>query len=271
MTTHYFSVIPGSTGPVGADQITDIFTNIRQLVSPAGAIATWLARFTGTYTAIQTARLSQAYYDLTDAGLFDKLDALYVRGSTEADSLLNWVPGGNVAVNNGADWASSEGFNLNGSSAYVDLAFAPSKFTLSSGCVFARIDDGGSLNVGTPLMGRKAGSTTDTIRLYPNYTASTSAARLNSITSLSVIGPGEVTGLWSIVRTGDDLRLAHNGVQLGTNTSTATALPPSLAIGCNSTTFGNPQHVSAMGYGSALTVTEQATLSEILSAINRTI
>jgi len=243
-------------------------TNIRPVVAPAGRVKTELLdRLTGAYTAFQIARLSQTYFDLQDSGILAKLDGLFIRGLTAADSLINWVAGKPNAVNQGAAFSAGAGggFTGDGTASWVDMAFAPTTYTLANAGLLAFVQ---SAVPGTDKHVIGGGSTTlANARLA--FTPTQVTARLNTTTATVASYSADRSGLWTVHRAGWQ-SIRRNGDLIASSQVAAAALPNALSLFREGGTYG-AHTVSAFGYGGNLGEAEARRLADILTAHHRAI
>lgn len=272
MARQRFQIVPGAIG--GSAQIT----NLKALMAPRGTVKTKLLdRLSGSYTDVQRSMMCWTWFQLLDAGLFDKLDMICIKGRNAADSLINWKFGRGGATNNGAAWSQSLGFTTNGSSSWINLNFSPELFTIPDASIFAYVPDGVDLAADAMLMGRAVGGAGGQyVRLAPVSSVEGSAsARIN--TSGSVIGPrpnpADHAGLWCAnMYGGANQSLTQRNVTVATDTRTAaTPLQSSLAIGTDNGSLWGAVSVGAFGYGGNLQSADRQALSDILDTHFRAI
>lgn len=191
-----FQVVPGTVAPAAAPPL--MLTGIRQVYSPPRVLrAALLDRLTGVYSAIRIARLGQTWRDLRNSGLLGKLDALYIRGMAEADSLLNWVVGNPDAINQGASFGPL-GLTGDGVSDWVQMGWTPTRFTQVNASMFAMVQ-AVTPGVDKPVI---CGGSPTAANARLNFTSTQAAARLNSSTSTIANYSADRTGLWSVHRAG---------------------------------------------------------------------
>lgn len=257
-----FTLVPGLVAGAGGED--NPLTSIHMKTPPVGRFKTELFdRLTGTYTPYRVNALATAYFALRDSGILAKLDGLFLRGRSQADSLLNWVPGRPNASNVGGTFAAGTGFALDGVDDYLDMNAAFDRFTQTSAAVFAHVIEADA-NTNTPLIGRPGGS--DLIRIFPNQTQSSTpiaSGRLNGAATLVAEYSASRLGLWGMGRNGGSRELTRAGALLASGTEAATGIPSGLTVGRNTTAYGR-YTVSAFGYGSYLTPAEMVTLSAII-------
>lgn len=266
-----FKVAVGQSAPDGAE--VNPLTNIRPLVPPVGRVKTQLIDpLTGSYSAIQTARIARTFFALLDAGILQKLDGLFIRGLTANDSLMNWVNGRPAATNFGAAFTAGQGFALDGVDDYINMNVSFSRFTQSSATVFVLAPSVPAVH-NAPLIGRGAEGV-DSARIIPYLFAGGEAGasgRLNGTeTALAKPYTGPVTGLWGVGRLGEQQNLTLGGNVLAQGTVPLANVNSSIVVGRHITAFGQFV-VSAFGYGGYLTPAEMVALNEILAAHHRAV
>ena len=129
MTSYSVTVKPGVTAPVGAVDVP--LTNLRPSMQPVGPIKAIMDQLTGTYTALERARIAQTWFDLYDAGLFNKLDQLNLFGRTLNDCLIPWVPTAPTIITGGTGGLGGAGQGLqfvSGEGDFLETGYNPSTF-----------------------------------------------------------------------------------------------------------------------------------------------
>ncbi|MFN7002172.1 MAG: hypothetical protein ACK4NW_01935, partial [Roseinatronobacter sp.] len=249
MATYKFTVLPGVEAPLSAPALN--LTNIRPTVAPAGRVKALLDRLSGTYTAFEQAHISQAFFDLADAGIMDRLDMFAVRLKTQGDSLTNWIDNGRTTQNNGATFTAGVGHVTNGTSSFIDLQYALGQFQGGDASLFGYLPPG---SPGGRFFGR-AGSGGNAVAQI-EVGATNTGLRLNygSNTPSAAHGGDTTDRLWSVVNIGDANIGYRDGNLFAQGTPGVTQVTPNqgIAIGKDNASFFATT-VSAFGYGASLT------------------
>jgi hypothetical protein len=245
-------------------------TNIRPVVPPAGRVKDEIIdRLTGTYTALQIARISQTFYDLLETGILDLLDGLYIRGLNEDDSLINWVTGQPDAINYGATYGAS-GFTSDGVDDWISMEFSPVKSLTNRMTLFV-FTQAVTLGTSAFVLGGSSLSASSLTNARLTFSTTNVISRLSSTTSMSTPYTGDRSGLWTIHRGGNFLTLRRNGVTLETEEIPfVDDFPNNLSVFREGNTYA-AHTVSAFGYGDILSQDQATRLSQILSDHHRTI
>lgn len=264
MATYKFTVQPGVEAPAGAPALG--LTNIRPVVEPAGRVKALLDRLSGNYTAFQEARIAQTFFDLSDAGILDRLDLLCIRGLNLADSLMNWA-GEREVTNHDATFTDGLGMVTDGSASYIDLNWEAGNYQLGDASLFGFLPDGSPAG---QFFGR-AGSGPMRAQINVSAGGANTAVRLNY--QESTIAPhGDIrTGvLWSVAEaSGANLLYRDSDLLVTGSPASSYGLPTGgIAIGTDNFANWMATAVSAFGYGGALTAEQFGVLSGAIKSMH---
>lgn len=219
-----------------------------------------------------TARLrliDQTIRDLIDAGVWAKLDLLYVLGAeTSVAALLNWKnPGTNtLTAANSPTFTIDRGYTGNSaSSAHLDSGVAMTALThyqLNDAHVsFWQLNDiaESTFNTGDTLA-------TGTSRTNARSAGNNYVTRLNDVTSHSFAN-ADARGFYTISRSGSSGYSKYkDGASVATPVATSTAVPTgNFSILRSNAVYANAQMFFA-SVGAALTAGEVSDLYDILNA-----
>ncbi len=225
-------------------------------------------------SAPQRARYDKLFRALVTAGVYSKLDALYVtKAEHSATALTNLIQasyGGTLAGAANPTFTADLGFTGT-ATGYIDTGFNPTtavspKFTRNNACIFAW-----SMSQQTSLTGAIFGALSGGAwnYIYPRITAGTADMRLNGLgTGLEENRDGTGFRLGSrVAASGAGAYTSYfNGSTVGTETSASSA--PQNANFCllrNASDFFNGGIVAATGFGQGLNSTEQGALFNALN------
>lgn len=193
-----------------------------------GALEQFLVRLTTPPTTARIAAYSALIEALVDAGVWTKLDALYIYAAADqATALTNLVSSsyGSTAVNS-PGFTADLGFAGNGSSSYIDTNFTPS----TAGGNFVQ----NSAHYSAWVLTSRAGATKAAIGtadgtkrsyMYNYYTDNNFYGLLNDDTTGAIAGSGSA-GLFAVDRALAATRNAYkNGGSIGARSATSTGLP----------------------------------------------
>lgn len=214
---------------------------------------------------------------LKSAGVWNKLDTLYVFAAADAQSaLLNWKSSsyGASAVNT-PTFTTDRGYVSNGTTSYLDTGFIPStngvNFAQNSASIGVWIRSTQS-DVAAPLIAAGASDPTKSAILAAWRSVVGIGTQLNDLTS-GTVGSGIATriGLSVLDRSAGTREAYRNGASIGTDSVTSVGLPTVAAYVCcrnnNGTASGfTTDQISAHFMGSHLTAAEHLALYNALSA-----
>lgn len=224
------------------------------------------ARMSTPPTAARKNLISKTIRALKTAGIWDKLDVLYLLAAADSQAaLLNWKGATYDATNNGAAFTADRGFTGDGAGDYIDTNYGSldGQFSATSH-TFGRVLRVGSSNAYTD-MGAWDGSTSSTFaRVHGDVNGlSWNSGLAGGVSGLSIVGH------MSISRVGATATAYRNGLLLGSSSNTFTASGHEFFLlalnnGGSASAFTTSQ-MSAAWLGAALTAGETATLHAILS------
>lgn len=221
------------------------------------------ARMSTPPTAARKNLISKTIRALKTAGIWDKLDVLYLLAAADSQAaLLNWKGATYDATNNGAAFTADRGFTGDGAADYISTGYEPGdgQFAAANHC-FGRHMRVANINnlwdMGARLLGNQVRIQSDGAGTYA-YDGGASVA-----TGLS--GLGNI----SVSHVGGTMFLYRNGLLVGSASATLTVFAYEiflLAYNDSGSSAGHAQgQISAAWLGAALTAGETATLHAILS------
>lgn len=224
-------------------------------------------RLTTQPTALRASQYNALIGALVAAGVWAKLDALYVLAAADEDTArINLISSSFACINGvaGLSFVADQGGTGNGSNAQWDTQYNLS----SSGTNYTQNDAG--LFVWQTKTGTDAGGTFGTNAgtgsyIYPRYTDGNYYIRANQGSDVTTaIGTG--AGLYLVVRTGAAAgRFDINGSEVTTFTTSSTALVNStMRIGKSGGDFYSGKIVCA-GLGGSLNATQSTALYNALN------
>lgn len=225
-----------------------------------------LARMATAPTAIQTAAINRLFYDLKTAGVFSKLDALWMGVNTsEADSYLNFVANAlTLTPNGGVSYSAAAGWQFSGEN-WLSTGFNPAtaggKYGKDSASFGVLVAD--AINTGT-FMGAYNGIS----GLSLSRQGSTLTGRLNSGAAITgTINPAG-TSLFSVSRVSDkdvSLYVGHTKVAAASIASDA-PINTTVTIGRsrNDPLYYTTARIAAAYIGSGLTAIEILALNDAI-------
>lgn len=232
------------------------------------------ARFTTAPSRKYKRAIDQLIRALKKAGVWTKLDALYVFAAANSQSaVLNWIANAyNATLVDSANvtFTAGVGFAGNGSSSYVDSNFDP---TTASSPQFQRnsLTFGFWSNTAAVVASSAAGflNTTGVTRTA-RFTGDVVNGRANQATATASAGGSctDGTGLHLVIRSASSaVRVTQNGATLGSNaTSSVAPVAGSLRFGSASASIFSTVQFRAGVIGAALSTTEDAAMYAALSA-----
>jgi hypothetical protein len=228
------------------------------------------AAFSVAPTAQRRYAIDRAVRSLIAAGIWAKLDALYVLAAADSQAArINWIaPRTFTATNvNTATFTQDRGFTGNGTTSYIDstfdLASATSpKYTQNSASYFGRSLTNAQSNSGFIGTGG-ASATLFNNRLVARNTSDLFLCRVNGNGAQTSVANTNSTGFYAGNRTtSSDIQCYKDGSSVGTQT--ATSQTPDTGTFCagraGSTTF-NDYQIASFGFGQSLSAAEHASLA----------
>lgn len=243
-----------------------------------------IERFEVPPTPERAALINDTLAALIDAGLFAKLDCLYLVGADEQCSRQNWVRDAyNLVANGGPVFTADRGWLGNGNNSGVGTAelltgFNPvtagGSFQQDSACLGFYVNDSPAPTTGSSFdyAGGNGSSSSGASFIRPLGTSTIMVARLNSSATANItldVDKRTRLGMKSVSRLSSSEIVGYaNGVKQGaavSNTSAA-ALSAELRIlhaGLATTTYGQDR-VAAVFWGGSLTDEEMSDLYDII-------
>lgn len=209
---------------IGGVATSTAFT-LPAITASAIAAAELVARMDVLPTAGRRALIESLIYDLMVAGVWEKLDGLYVFAAHDIQAArLNWISGGmqDCTSVNSPVFQPDRGFTGDGASAYLDTnttGAALSKFAQDDASVGVYVRTSNTAD-GEREMG--AGSF---LYLATRWNGTSSATRLNSTTQLLAAHGGTTTGLFTATRDDTTAYLYRGATQLGSTTAVLSDIP----------------------------------------------
>lgn len=235
---------------------TDTFSITTVANSEASAL---IARFTADPGTARRALVDGLVGDLKAAGVWSKLDALWVLAAhDEQAARLNWLSASyGLTKVNAPTFAVDLGYTGDGSSAYLDTGFndltGTAQYLQDSfhlGCYCNLNNGGGNSHIGT----------TSAVTTRINASTTQLATRVHSATSFNT-STNAAVGHNVITRDGStSSRALHNGASVGASSAASTApTSANLAIFRSASSY-NADRIAAAHLGAFLTPTEVSNL-----------
>ena len=261
-------------GPIALPMVRALARPVVRSRSPLAAETTALvARFSGAPSLDRKVKIDTLIKALKVAGVWAKLDALYVLAAHDAQAAQrNWIADAyNLTPTNAPTFTADRGYAGNGSTSYLDTGFNPS----TAAGKFQRND------AYFGIWSRTAGQTTascagyfsgtDGVSILPRSASNLMTGRINQAAADDTSPTSTVTdgsGLFGVTRTGASaLRLARNGAELDTGTTASTALVNgNFRLGSIGAVGFSTIELSAGLIGSQLTVAEETAAYAALNA-----
>ncbi len=256
--------------------MTIIRSPVRSIVSSSarsavGSDAAVIARMTVDPDATRRALINTLVASLKTAGVWDKLDVLYVVAAHDAQAgRLNWKNDTryDLTLNGAPTFTADRGYAGNGSNASLSTGFTPStagaQFAVNSASIgaWARSDITGATEY---TIGQISGST-PTALIRPRSTATTLVGAINNAGTTTIAGVTTAIGLTSVNRSAADAQQFYkNGVSLGTGTVASTARPTSAVHLLRAFSTYSSNEVAAAFMGASLTAGEHLALYNALN------
>ncbi len=226
------------------------------------------AAFTTPPSAARMALINTCVGSLITAGVWAKLDALYMFAAADSQAaLINWKNPGtyNATLVNSPAFVADQGFT-GASTKYIDSGFNPTtatspNYTQNSVCAFARSRTNVAIIGG--LLGDGVAAASSTLFIYPRYNTNVSYGRVNTPGVNN--GPHaslDSIGFWSVNRSSSTLQTKYkDAVSIATEATASSASANAtikFLVGA-SAEYGTFQAASG-GFGGSLDATEQTNL-----------
>ncbi len=252
---------PGSVGRIGDPHAPNqggyAFAN--------SEAASLVARFTTPATNARKALIDTCIGALKTAGVWSKLDALYLFAAADAQAARqNWIQDlYNATAVSSPTFTADRGYAGDGAASYVDSNFNPST---ASGPKFVR--DSAYFGIWSRTVASTGGSVagyfngTNGVTRAPRDGSNNTSGRANQAASdISVSGAyTDGSGLFGVARSGASaVRVSRNGADQLTGTTASTAVANgTLRFGNFGTSSYNTLQFASGLIGSNLTVTEES-------------
>lgn len=213
-------------------------------------------------TAARAALINTFILSLMNAGIWSRLDTLYVlAAATSQAALLNWKsPGTFTGTLVGAPtFTADRGYTGNGTDAVITTGWIPStngvRYTQNDASMWIRslndvAEDKPAVGVSTTVRGH----------LFPRLAAGSARIRFNAGATATDVVVADSIGLYGAQRRGaSDVRLWKNGTQIESAATASTGVPTGAAwiCGASPADFSSYQCASA-AFGASLTGLETA-------------
>lgn len=213
---------------------------------------------------------------LKTAGVWNKLDLLYVLGASEAQGArVNWKNPGtfNCTAVNTPTFTVDQGYAGNGTSSYLDTGYTPSThgstFTQNSACLFVWSRTNTRSN-SAALVGAATSDAPAVAYINPwNLSVDNVSHGLNGASGANAFAPTSAAGFFLLTRTASTgYDVYRNATNLGTQTSTSSGRSDQVmrVCGANVSTNFSSRQVLFAGCGGGLTSTEEGDLYNALDA-----
>lgn len=227
-----------------------------------------VARFTTPPTSGRKSQINTLILALKNAGVWAKLDALYVMAAADAQAAQrNWVADAyNLTETNAPTFTADQGYTGDGAASYLDTGFNPTsasspKYVRDSATIgfWSRTsaqsgtasNNGRDMGAAT-LLGTECRNTTDQLRWAVNST-------LGSIGNLISASNTDGSGHFLLNRSASNsIEAYRNGASLGTNSKASTGLPNSNIMIGKAVSNLSTRQFAAGHIGQSLNSTEAA-------------
>ena len=238
---------------------------------------TLFARFTTPPDATRKALINTLIKSLKAAGVWAKLDALYILAAADAQAARrNWVADQyNLTEVNSPTFTADRGYAGNGSTSYLKTGFNPAtavspQFTQNS--AHASLSDRTSRSAAATVE-FGAVTTSFTAEIATRYTGDSGLLRINSNSSPPSFTSAESSGRFAVSRTGATAMQAYrNASSLGTNSdASASPISSEFFICCVNAAGGTPiaystDQISQVGFGAGLSGAEISAMDAAIAA-----
>ena len=223
------------------------------------------ASFDPQPTAARKALIQSCVQSLIQAGVWDKLDTLYLfAAENQIAAKINWKQPGTYDVTqvNTPSFQTDRGYT-GASTKYLDANFnsstAPSpKYVQNSACAFAW--ELTNLQGTAVLVGAGA----DGVTVLPRHISDVYSCRINTVAGQATGPSTDSRGLWAINRTASNVQqVFKNGTGLNTDASASVGVLSELWFLRSASAYWLGQ-IAAGGCGGSLTTTEQLALYNAL-------
>ena len=223
--------------------------------------------FAGPGAAYLTAALSWAVAELTEAGVLDRLDFLYLATGTLATSLVDVLGGPNATAVGGT--INADGSVRTGEGGGFNRAFTPAKYQLNNASAFVHLTaPPTAIDATEPIINCPTGP--EAVRLHRNLGGPYLQVRMNSSTTAALAAP-VTPAIWSAGLYGlgrppgePDRTYAFKGpTAMVYTTGTATVLPSSLGVGQSVGGHIARQSLTMFAAGAYLTQAQREALQRV--------
>jgi hypothetical protein len=220
------------------------------------------AAFTTPPTPARQTLIQNAVASLMTAGVWDKLDRLYMFAAADSQAaLINWKqPGtGDATLVNAPAFVADRGFT-GGSTKYINCNFNSTigspNITANSACLFGRaLTDVKEVNC---MWGNTA---TNTTGMHPHYTDDTALGRVFQTTANASVACTNAVAFWSTNRSGASAeQMYKDGSQVATVSVASLGLITQYVVLTNAPNLYWTGQIGSHGIGASLNATEQLAL-----------
>ena len=226
------------------------------------------ANFTTPPTTQRKTDIDNCVRALKAAGVWLKLDALYVMAAADSQAArINWYnpTGAFTLVEVNAPAFTADLGYAGASTKYLDTNWNPTtapfpNYAQNSGCIF------GYTRTNQQSAQGFIGNTAGTVQLVGRNTSDFAIGRINNTTPNATVASTDSIGFWSVTRSGASaVELYKNAVSIDTDAGASVALTNGNMWVLRQTSNYFTGDVSCMGVGSHLTAAEQTALYNALN------
>jgi hypothetical protein len=228
-----------------------------------------VARMSSAPNATRQGQINTLITSIKTAGVWDKLDGLYLLAAADAQSArLNWKGATFTLAETGTvTFTTDRGYNGDGTTGHLLTSFTPSVsgglFTLNSAHLGAYILD--NIDNAVACMGQVSGSASSA-NIFPRN-ANRIQGSINDATTAPLISVSTSIGHTVVNRSGATARQYYrDGSLVGSDATAATALPTAQIALLRSFSAFDTRKIAAAHLGASLTAGETAALTSALQS-----
>lgn len=242
-----------------------------------GAARTHLDRYTAGLNKddepLKYIAIKRAFDLLTESGLLSaKIDQFCFMAHDEAGGLLNWIALGDAPTNNGMV-VGADGFEGNGTSAYINTGFDPSTgsphYQLDSAHLGIYAADVGTPDGGNYAIGHTGASLRSQIALATSVGNGSFRVNCSSTAGGAILNYGEPGHYLAQRNNSADMQLYHNNAEIRDNAVVSSSVPAGeFHIARRVSDYGTGTY-AGWHFGSALTADEREIMTRVMLHLAR--
>lgn len=234
---------------------------LRRDISYSSEATALFARMSSQPNSARKTIIDNLVVSLISAGVWAKLDALYLFAASDSQAaLLNWVSTNyNATAQNSPTFTADRGFTGDGLSSYISSNFNPAtasspKFVQDSAHVAAYSRTSGAVAQAADIGQEGSGN----VRVAFRLTADATNVRLNSASGASGINSDGSGNFIANRASASSQALYRNSVSIGSSTDTSSSVVSSNVTFLRRYTYYSTRQLASASIGSALSSDERA-------------